>query len=121
MTLALGLMIGGGIVAVFGVGMLLTRMGTLRLLGGIVLAVIGLGSIGVGYTLDQFSDVTYSVMEVAPVSARDHEDHYRVTLKDKNGIDFWIYVNSNQSAVFKVGEEVTMTKGQLKSLQNQDA
>ena len=116
MSLSLGMMIGGALVAVFGIILLLTRMGAVKLLGGIVLAVIGLGSVGVGYTLDQFSMVTYSVVEAAPVTARDNEDQYRVTLRNEEGVESWIYVNDNQLMKFKVGDKVTMQKSQVSAL-----
>ena len=79
MTLSLGLMIGGALAAVLGVILLLTRMGTVKLLGGLVLAVVGLGAVGVGYTLDQHSMETFSVVEAIPISTRVDEDCYRVT------------------------------------------
>ncbi len=117
MTLSLGLMIGGALVAVLGIILLLTRMGSFKILFGIVLAVVGLGAVGVGYTLDQFTEVTYSVVEAIPVSVRDDENQYRVTLKDENGIDTWIYVQGEQLGNYQKGNKVTMLKSQVRSLQ----
>ncbi|MCR4644958.1 MAG: hypothetical protein K5695_06060 [Oscillospiraceae bacterium] len=121
MTLSLGLMIGGALAAVLGVILLLTRMGTVKLLGGLVLAVIGLGAVGVGYTLDQHSLETYSVVEAIPISTRVDEDCYRVTLKSENGVDTWIYVNGNQVMNYQVGNKVTLQKSVVNSLREREA
>ena len=119
MALSLGLMIAGGLVAVLGFIMLFTKIGTAKIIGGIVLATLGLGCIGVGYTLDQFSEVTYTVVDVSLVSVKDTNDDYRVTLRDENGIDTWIYVNENQLHAFPKNEQVTMQKRQVKVFRDQ--
>ncbi|MBR3629503.1 MAG: hypothetical protein IKN55_03415 [Oscillospiraceae bacterium] len=117
MSLSLGLMIGGALVAVLGGILVFTKLGSVKILFGIVLAVFGLGAIGVGYTLDQFKEVTYSVVEANPVSPRDDEDQYRVTLRDDKGISTWIYVNQSQLDNYQSGTAVTMKKSQLRLLQ----
>ena len=120
MALSLGLMIGGALAAVLGVILLLTRMGTVKLLGGLVLAVVGLGAVGVGYTLDQHSMETYSVVEAIQISTRDDENYYRVTLKSENGVDTWIYVNGNQVMNYQVGNKVTLQKSRLNELRERE-
>ena len=120
MALSLGLMIGGALAAVLGVILLLTRMGTVKLLGGLVLAVVGLGAVGVGYTLDRHSMETYSVVEAIQISTRDDENYYRVTLKSENGVDTWIYVNGNQVMNYQVGNKVTLQKSRLNELRERE-
>ena len=120
MSLSLGLMIGGALVAVLGAILTFTKMGSFKILFGIVLAVIGLGALGVGYTLDQFTDVTYSVVSAVPVSARDDEACYRVTLREQSsGIETWVYVRNDQLISYPNGGTVTMKKSQMKALRDQ--
>lgn len=116
MALSLGLMIGGGLVALLGFIMLFTKMGGAKIIGGIVIATAGLACIGVGYTLDQYTEVTYTVVDITLVSVKDEDEDYRVTLRDENGIDIWVYVNDNQLYKFPKNEQVTMQKRMLKAL-----
>lgn len=119
MTLALGLMIAGALVTVFGLLLLLRHNGSLKILFGIVLAAAGLGCAGVGYTLDQMTKVTYTVSEITAVSARDADNVYRVSLKGVDTTDTWVYVNESQLVLFPEGEQVTMEKRQIKALRDE--
>ncbi len=119
MTLSLGLMIAGALVAVLGLMLLLKHSGTVKILLGIVLAAAGLGCVGVGYTIDQRTEVTYTVSEITPVSARDTDNIYRVSLKGVGTTDTWVYVDDSQLVLFPKGEQITMEKRQIKALHSE--
>lgn len=119
MSLGIGLMIGGGLVAVLGVLLLLNHNGVAKMVVGLILAVVGLGVLGVGYTMDQKTEVTYTVVEITAVSARQENNNYRVRLKAEGGTDTWIYVNDSQIDMFPKDGQVTMTKSMLKTYRNQ--
>ena len=119
--LGVSVMVLGGLVALIGVLLLINHSGGAKVIGGIVLAALGLAGVGVGYTLDQHVEVTYTVKEITEVSARDTNQVYRVTLKPESGAETWIYVNDSQLYTFPKGEEVTLTKSQVKMYKEQDA
>lgn len=112
--IGIGVMVIGGLVALLGALLLINHNGGAKIIIGIVMAALGLAGVGVGYTLDQRVEVTYTVAEITEVSARDTNNEYRVTLKSEGGTDTWIYVNDNQLAAFPKGESVTLTKRQIK-------
>ena len=118
--LGIAVMVLGGLVALIGVLLLVNHSGGAKVIGGIVLAALGLAGVGVGYTLDQHVEVTYTVSEITEVSARDTNQVYRVTLKSEAGTDTWIYLNDNQIAAFPEGEQVTLKKSQVKMYKDQD-
>lgn len=119
MSLGIGMMIGGGLFALLGVLLLFNHNGIGKIIGGIVMAVVGLGCLGVGYSLDQKTEITYTVTEITAVSARDDNNEYRLTLKPENGAETWIYVNDNQLILFPKGEQVTLTKREVKAYREQ--
>ncbi len=119
MSLGIGIMIAGGLVAVLGLLLLFNRSGTGMLILGIVLAAVGLGGVGVGYTMDQQREVTYTVVEITDVSVRDDNKQYRVTLKSESGTETWIYVNDNQLMNFPKDSQITMQKRELKTYKEQ--
>lgn len=120
MNMGIGIMIAGGLIAVFGLLLLFNHSGNAKIILGIVLAAAGLGGVGVGYTMDQKTEVTYTVVEITDVSVRDDNKQYRVTLKSEKGTDTWIYVNSNLLYKFPKGEAVTMRKRELKAYSQQN-
>lgn len=119
--IGIGVMVIGGLVALLGVLLLINHNGGAKILFGIIMAALGLAGVGVGYTLDQGVEVTYTVTEITPVSARDDNNEYRVTLRSENGTDTWIYLNDNQLAAFPKDAEVTLTKNQLKVYRDQNS
>lgn len=119
MSLGIGLMIGGGLLALLGVLLLFNHNGTAKIVVGIILACVGLGALGVGYTMDQKTEVTYTVVSITAISAREENNSYRVTLKAEGGAETWVYVNDNQLYIFPEGEQVTMTKSMLKTYREQ--
>lgn len=119
MTLAYGLMIVGALVVVLGLTLVFKRSGTAKIIFGIVLTAAGLGCIGVGYTIDQRTEVTYMVAEITAVSARDTDNTYRVSLKGVGTTDTWVYVSDSQLILFPEGEQITMEKRQIKALRSE--
>lgn len=120
--LGIGVMVLGGLVALIGVLFLVNHGNGIKVIVGIVLAAAGLGGVGVGYTLDQGVEKTYTVAGVMQLSDRgDGTDQYRITLKSDGGTDTWIYVNDNQAAAFPAGAQITMTKRQLNMYRDQNS
>lgn len=119
MSIGIGMMIGGALIAVLGLLLLFNHSGTAKIVTGLLLACVGLGCLGIGYTLDQKTEVTYTVVEITDVSVRDDNKQYRVTLKGANGTETWIYVNDNQLYRFPKEESVTLLKSELKSFRDQ--
>jgi hypothetical protein len=119
--LGIGIMVIGGLFAVLGVLLLLNHNGGAKIIIGIVMAAAGLAGAGVGYTIDQKVEVTYTVSDITAVSARDSNNVYRVKLVSDGGVDTWIYLNDNQLPAFPQGEKVTLTKRQLKVYTDQGA
>ncbi len=117
MSIGIGIMIIGGLVAVL--GLLLLKGGGGKTIAGIIIAVVGLAGLGVGYTMDQRTEVTYTVTEITAVSSRDTDNNYRVTLKAENGSETWIYVTDDQLISFPKDKQVTMTKSRLKELRKE--
>ncbi|MBR7038300.1 MAG: hypothetical protein IKI21_03520 [Oscillospiraceae bacterium] len=121
LTVSLGLliMILGGLIAVVGALIAIGRRGAGAMIVGIVLAALGLGGVGIGYTFDQQSEVTYTVQDVQPMTARDNNQNYRVQLQSESGVDTWIYIKEDQLYRFTKGEEVTMRKSEIKALRDE--
>ena len=117
--LGIGVMVIGGLFALLGVLLMINHNGGAKIIIGLVMAAVGLGGVGVGYTLDQKVEVTYTVSKVQEVSARDTNNEYRVTLHPESGADTWIYVNDNQLMKFQEGKQITMTKREVKMLKEQ--
>lgn len=117
--IGIGVMVIGGLVALLGVLLLINHNGGAKIIIGIVLAALGLGGVGIGYTLDQRVEVTYTVAGITQISARDENNEYRVTLKSESGTETWIYVNDNQLYAFPNGEQVTLSKSQVKAYRDQ--
>ena len=118
--LGIGVMVIGGLFALLGVMLLINHNGA-KIIIGIVMAALGLAGVGVGYTLDQRVEVTYTVVDITAVSARDKDNSYRVTLQSDGGTETWIYVNDSQLYSFPKDEEVTLTKRQLKYYRDQES
>ena len=105
----------GGLVALLGILLLVNHGTPVKVIVGIVLAAIGLGGVGVGYTLDQSIEVNYTVTGIMQLSDRgDGTDEYRVTLSDEKGTTTWIYVNDSLIAAFPQGAQITKTKREIK-------
>ena len=119
--LGICIMVLGGLVALIGALLLFNHNGGAKIIIGIVLAALGLGGAGVGYTIDQGVETTYTVTAITALSIRDTDNEYRVTLKAENGTETWIYLNDNQLAAFPEGSQVTMTKRQVKLYRDKDA
>ena len=117
--IGIGVMVIGGLVALLGVLLLINHNGGAKIIIGIVMAAAGLAGVGVGYTLDQRVEVTYTVHEITQISARDTDNEYRVTLRSESGTETWIYVNDNQLYLFPKDEQVTMSKSSLKAYRDQ--
>ena len=117
--IGIGVMVIGGLFALLGVMLLLNHNGGAKIIIGIVMAAIGLGGVGVGYTLDQRVEVTYTVEEITDVSVREDNKQYRITLKSDGGTETWIYVSDNQLFKFPQDEKVTLTKQELKGYRDQ--
>lgn len=117
--LGIGIMVIGGLVALLGAMLLINHSGGGKIIAGILMATLGLAGVGVGYTIDQKVEVTYTVSDITQISERAENNEYRVTLKSESGTDVWIYVNDNQLITFPKGEKVTMTKHQLKIYRDQ--
>ena len=104
----------GGLFALLGALLLINHGTPAKVIIGVI-AAIGLGGVGVGYTLDQAVEKNYSVVGVMQLSDRgDGTDQWRITLKDESGVETWIYLNDTQAAAFPEGKTVTMTKRQVK-------
>jgi hypothetical protein len=113
--LGICIMVAGGLVALIGILLLVNHGTPAKVIIGVVLGALGLGAVGVGYTLDQSIEVNYTVSGIMKLSDRgDGTDEYRVTLKDEKGTSTWIYLNDSTIAAFPEGKEVTMTKRQVK-------
>lgn len=113
--LGIGIMAIGGLFALLGILLLVNHGTPAKVIIGIVLAALGLGGVGVGYTLDQSIEVDYTIAGIMQLSDRgDGTDEYRVTLKDEKGTSTWIYVNDAMIDAFPEGKTVTMTKRQVK-------
>lgn len=120
--LGIGIMVLGGLVALIGVLLLVNHGNGVKVIIGIVLAAAGLGGVGIGYTIDQGVENTYTVVGTMQLSDRgDGNDQYRITLKSENGTETWIYVNDNQKAAFASGAQVTMSKRQLNMYRDQES
>ena len=121
LTVSLGLliMILGGLIAVIGALIAIGRRGAGAMIVGIVLAALGLGGVGIGYTFDQQTEVTYLVQNIEPMTARDNNQNYRVQLQSESGVDTWIYIKEDQLFRFTKGEEVTMRKSEIKALRDE--
>lgn len=120
LSLGMWILIGGGLGALLGVLMLFNHGKISTIIIGILLLVCGLSAAKVGYDLDQSTEVEYTVVEITPVTARDNNNNYRVTIKDNTGVETWIYVNDDNIFRFPKDEKVTMTKAQVKQYSNQD-
>ena len=118
--LGIGIMVIGGLFALLGVLLLINHIGGAKIIIGIVMAAVRLAGVGVGYTLDQRVQVTYTVSAITDVSVREDNKQYRVTLKSDSGTETWIYVNDNQLFKFPENEKVTLTKQELKVYRDQD-
>ena len=104
----------GGLFALLGILLLVNHGTPVKVIIGIVLAALGLGAVGVGYTLDQNVEVNYTVTGIMQLSDRgDGTDEYRVTLSDEKGTNTWIYISDKNIAAFPSGGQVTMTKRQV--------
>lgn len=114
-------MVLGGLIAIIGVLLAINHSGFGKMIVGVLLAALGLGLVGVGYTFDQMVEVTYKVEEITEVSVRDTNQVYRLTLKNEAGIDTLIYVGQSDLYRFQKGEEVTMTKREVKQMRDQNA
>ena len=119
--LGIGVMIIGGLFALLGVLLLISHNGGAKVIIGIVMAAVGLGGVGIGYTLDQGVEVNYTVSGITALTDRDENNQYRITLRSEGGTETWIYVNDNQLAAFPQGETVTMTKRQVKMYRDQSS
>lgn len=117
--IGIGVMVIGGLIALLGVLLLINHNGGAKIIIGIILAALGLGGVGVGYTLDQRVEVTYTVAGITQISARESNNEYRVTLRGEAGTETWIYVNDNQLYLFPESEQVTMSRAQLKVYRDQ--
>ncbi|HAJ96558.1 MAG TPA: hypothetical protein DCO72_02305 [Ruminococcus sp.] len=103
-------------VLIFIFGVLFTRHsnGFGKLLLGIVIAAAGAGVGGIGYTMDQRTEVDYTVVEVTPVTARDDGNTYRVELSYGDGAETIIYIDEKYKDKFAKGNTITMMKKDLK-------
>ena len=117
--IGIGVMVIGGLFALLGVMLLINHNGGAKIIIGIIMAALGLAGVGIGYTLDQRVEVTYTVTEITDISVREDNKQYRVTLKSEGGTDTWIYVNDNQLLKFPKGEKVTLKKQELKVYRDQ--
>ena len=112
--LGICVMVAGGLVALIGILLLVNHGTPAKVIIGVVLGALGLGAVGVGYTLDQSLEVTYTVSDVMQLTDRDNgSNDYRVTLVDDKGISTWIYLDDSTIAAFPKGKEVVMTKRQV--------
>ncbi len=121
MTISTGMivLIIGVLVAILGLLLLLGHGTTGKIIAGILLLVIGLSGAKVGYDLDQSTETEYTVTEITAVTARDNNNNYRITIKDVNGVETWIYVNDDNLFRFPKDKTVTMTKAEVKKYSQQ--
>ncbi len=117
-SIGMWILIGGGLGTLLGVLMLLNHGKISTIIIGILLLVCGLSAAKIGYDLDQSTEVTYTVMEITPVTERSGNNNYRVTIKDDSGVETWIYVNEDNIFRFPKDQKVTMTKRQVKEYSN---
>jgi len=120
LSVGMWVLIGGGLVALLGLLMLFNHGKISTIIIGILMLVCGLSAVKVGYDMDQSTEVEYTVVEITPVTERDSNNNYRVTIKDDAGVETWIYVNQDNIFRFPKDEKVTMTKAQVKQYSNQE-
>lgn len=113
-TLGLGVMIVGILVFIFGVLFTRHSNGFGKMLLGIVIAAAGAGVGGIGYTMDQRTEVEYTVVEVTAVTDRAEGNTYRVELSYGDGAETVIYIDQKYSSKFAKGNKITMMKKDLK-------
>ena len=118
LSVGMWILIGGGLGTLLGILMLFNHGKISTIIIGILLLVFGLSAAKIGYDLDQSTEVEYTVMEITPVTERDSNNNYRVTIKDDSGVETWIYVNQDNIFRFPKDEKVTMTKAQVKEYSN---
>ncbi len=78
--LGIGIMVIGGLVALLGAMLLINHSGGGKIIAGILMATLGLAGVGVGYTIDQKVEVTYTVSDIMQITERDTNNEYRITL-----------------------------------------
>ena len=112
-TIAIILLVVGGIVAIIGLGVMLKKTPLTLLLGGVLF----LGGLGAGYVdFDKINNlpIEYKVKEITDISTKD-DGKKRVTLEPVDGgTSTWIYVEPGDLILFPEGETVEFTKDQLK-------
>ncbi|MBR4319723.1 MAG: hypothetical protein IKI37_06525 [Oscillospiraceae bacterium] len=118
LSVGMWILIGGGLGTLLGLLMLLNHGKISTIIIGILLLVCGLSAAKIGYDLDQSAEVEYTVVEITPVTERDSNNNYRVTIKDNSGVETWIYVNEDNIFRFPKDEKITMTKHQVKEYSN---
>ncbi len=118
LSVGMWILIGGGLGTLLGLLMLLNHGKISTIIIGILLLVCGLSAAKIGYDLDQSTEVEYTVVEITPVTERDSNNNYRVTIKDNSGVETWIYVNEDNIFRFPKDEKITMTKHQVKEYSN---
>ena len=103
--LGICIMVVGGLFALIGILLLVNHGTPAKVIIGVVLGALGLGAVGVGYTMDQSLEVTYTVSGIMQLSDRgDGTDEYRVTLTDEKGTSTWIYLNDSTIMAFPQGK-----------------
>lgn len=121
LTTGLYILIGGALVAVLGLLLLCNHGKTLTIIFGVLFLVAGLCGVKFGYDLDQSTETVYTVTEITAVTARDANNHYRISIKNQAGVETWIYVKEENLFRFPKNEEITMTKKEVKKYSNQNA
>ena len=113
-TTGLAVMIVGILVFIFGVLFARHSNGFGKMILGIVIAAAGAGVGGIGYTMDQRTEVEYTVIEVTSVSTRDDDPTLRVQLEYGDGLETVIYIDGKYRDKFAKGNTITMMKKDLK-------
>ena len=117
-TIGTAVMAGGSFDFVFGVIFTRHSNGFGKMILGIVIAAAGAGVGGIGYTIDQRTEMEYTVVEITAVTARDSNDNtYRVELSYGDGAETFIYIDQKYASKFAKGNTITMMKKDLKIYQ----
>ncbi|MEE5992682.1 MAG: hypothetical protein V3G42_05510 [Oscillospiraceae bacterium] len=116
-TIGTAVMLVGILIFVLGVVFARHSNGFGKLILGIVIAAAGAGVGGIGYTMDQRTEMEYTVVEVTAVTAKDNDNTFRVQLSYGDGAETIIYVDEKYMDKFEKGNTITMMKKDLKLYQ----
>lgn len=119
LTMGMYILIAGALVGLLGILLLCNHGKTATIIFGMLFLVAGLCGVKFGYDLDQSTESQYTVTGITAVTARDDNNHYRVTIKNEAGVETWIYVTDENLFRFPENEVITMTKKDVKKYSQQ--